>query len=169
MIVFSSTALAEYEQLRARYPSARAALLPILWLAQREFQVITPAVADYLGALLGLSGADVYSVASFYTMLNKQPVGRYHLQVCHNVTCFLGGCERILAHLKTRLAVTEGNSTLDGRFSLISVECLGACDLAPVIQINEHYYGKLTPTRIDEILAELERDEKIPTRDTAAA
>lgn len=171
VIEFSPQAMAEFQRLRQRYPSARATLLPVLWLAQREFHVITPEVADYVGSLLELPGSDVYSVASFYTMYNRRPVGRYHIQVCRNVSCFLKGCHGVIAQISERLGIREGETSQDGGFTLSTVECLGSCDTAPMMQINENYYENLTPARIDEILAQLssERNSDGDDRDKAAA
>jgi NADH-quinone oxidoreductase E subunit len=171
MIAFSPAALAEYEGLRQRYPNARSMLLPVLWLAQREFRVITKEVADYIGNLLSLSPADVYSVASFYTMYNKEPVGEYHIQVCRNVSCFMFGCRGLVERLRSRLGIEEGETTPDGKFTLSTVECLGSCDTAPMMQINERYYENLTLERVDNILAELKkRDERVqPGTSTVAS
>jgi NADH-quinone oxidoreductase subunit E len=169
MVAFSSSALSECQRLFERYPNRRSALLPVLWLAQREFHVITPEVTDYIGELLGLPGSDVYSVASFYTMFNKRPVGKYHLQVCHNVTCYLRGCRNVITHIKKRLGIESGQTTSDGKFTLSTVECLGSCDSAPMMQVNERYYENLTLERVDQILTELSKDERIQRDPPATA
>jgi NADH-quinone oxidoreductase E subunit len=166
MINFSPTALAEFRRLLARYPNRRSALMPVLWLAQREFQVITAEVADYLGELMELPAADIYSVASFYTLYNRAAVGKHHIYVCRNVTCFMRGCNNIIAQLKDRLGIKLGETTSDRLFTLATAECLGACDGAPMMMIDERYYENLTPSRVDEILMEL-RDEE--SRDKTAA
>jgi NADH-quinone oxidoreductase subunit E len=147
-------------------------MLPILWLAQREFNLITEEVADYIGRLMGLSGSYVYGVASFYTMFNKKLVGKYHIQVCHNVSCYLSGCRSVITHLKNRLGIEVGETTQDRNFTLSTVECLGSCDTSPMMQINESYYENLTLERVDQIINELSRDgknEKTPGDPTSSS
>src|SRR5438105_2753582 len=158
MVAFSPAAFAEYERLLKRYPTPRSALLPLLWLAQREFKVITPEVTLYLGHLLDIPPADVYSVASFYTMFNKNRVGEYHIQVCRNITCYMKGCRSVVRQIKGSLGIEEGETTPDGKITLSTVECLCSCDTAPMMQINERFYENLTPERIEQILNEIRKD-----------
>ncbi len=137
---FSPEALREYEAILGRYPTRRAALMPVLWLAQREFGWLSEPVMAYVAELMELPLAWVTSVASFYTMYWKRPPGRWHLQVCRNLSCALRGAEDILAAVERRLGIRDGGKTPDGRFSLEEVECLGSCGTAPVIQVNNGEY-----------------------------
>jgi NADH-quinone oxidoreductase E subunit len=137
---FSPAALAEYEAILGRYPTRRAALMPVLWLAQREFGWLSEPAMAYVAELMDLPVAWVTSVASFYTMYWKRPPGRWHVQVCRNLSCALRGSEAILAAVERRLGIRDGGKTPDGRFSLEEVECLGSCGTAPVIQVNNGAY-----------------------------
>src|SRR3990172_3414446 len=123
----SPEALAEYEAIVRRYPERRAALMPVLWLAQREFGYLSQEVMVHVADLMGLPAAAVASVASFYTMFYKRPMGRYHLQVCTGLPCALVGAERIVGCLERRLGIRCGGTTPSARFSLSTVECLASC------------------------------------------
>jgi len=145
---FSEAVLAEYRAILARYPEHRAALLPTLWLAQREFGWLSLPVLEYVARLMELPLAWVTSTASFYTMYWKQPPGRWHLQVCRTLPCALRGADGIRAAVEDRLGIRFGEKTADGRFSLEEVECLASCDTAPVLQVNNaEYHENLTVER----------------------
>ena len=145
---FSDAVLAEYRAILARYPERRAALLPTLWLAQREFGWLSLPVLEYVAQLMEFPLAWVTATASFYTMYWKQPPGRWHLQVCRNLPCALRGADDIRATLESRLGIRPGEKTADGRFSLEEVECLASCDTAPVLQVNNtEYHENLTVER----------------------
>jgi NADH-quinone oxidoreductase E subunit len=158
MIEFSESAMQRYLQILKRYPEKRAAVLPVLTLAQREFGWISPEVAEYVGTLMGYPPADMLSVASFYTMLHKRPAGRYHIEVCRNVSCWLMGTYRCVDEIKRRLNIEIGGITPDGKFSLALTECLGSCGTAPAMQVGDRYYENLTPERVEEILEKLSND-----------
>ncbi len=111
---------------------------------------------EYVAGKLGVSPAFVAGVVSFYTMFHRRPVGRHHVQVCRTLPCALRGASDLMAHLKTCLGVRDGETRADGKFSLVSVECLGACDRAPFIQINDREYGPLDAAAMDTILKGLE-------------
>ncbi len=143
------------EALFASYPQRRSALIPSLQLAQAEAGYVSPEVVAELAAIFQLSPNEVYEVASFYTMLYKQPAGRYVVQVCTNISCLLCNSESIMAHVQKRLGIRPGETTPDRRFTLLEVECLGSCGTAPVVQINDDYYEDLTPAKLDEILDKL--------------
>ncbi|MFN8545144.1 MAG: NAD(P)H-dependent oxidoreductase subunit E [Candidatus Binatia bacterium] len=152
---FSEAALAEYREILGRYPTRRAALMPTLWLAQREFGWLSEPAMGYVAELLELPLAWVTSVASFYTMYWKQPTARFKLQVCRNLACSLRGAEGILGAIEDRLGIGDGQQTADGRFQLEEVECLGSCGTAPVMQINnEQYHEHLD---VPKVIALLER------------
>ena len=137
---FSDAALAEYRALLPRYPTRRAALMPTLWLAQREFGWLSLPVQEYVAELMELPLAWVSSVVSFYTMYWKEQKGRWHLQVCRNLSCQLRGASDVQRALESRLGIRDGERTADGRFSLEEVECLASCDTGPVLQVNNETY-----------------------------
>ncbi|MDI7274692.1 MAG: NADH-quinone oxidoreductase subunit NuoE [Anaerolineae bacterium] len=159
---FSEAAQRELQEIIGRYPDKRSAMLPALAIAQRERGYLTPEAYEWVAEALGTSPTWVASVASFYTMLRKEPPGRYLIQVCTNLSCSLVGAKPLLDHLRQRLGIEVGETTPDRLFTLITVECLGSCATAPVMQINDRYYEQLTPERVDEILAELHREAGAP-------
>ncbi|MFO1462721.1 MAG: NADH-quinone oxidoreductase subunit NuoE [bacterium] len=152
---FTSENQRKFEEILTRYPVKRAAMLPALWLAQRQNGWISPEVMEYVGTLLGLSPAKVYEVATFYTMFNLKPVGRYHFQVCRTLPCQLMGAEGITAHLEKKLGVKLGATSADGKYTLTEVECLGSCGTAPMLQLNDDYHENLTPEKLDALIASL--------------
>ncbi len=158
MVSLSADALTEYETILRRYPERRAALMPVLWLAQREFGYLSDEVMVYVANLMGLPLAWIASVASFYTMYYKRPMGRYHLQVCTSLPCALVGAERIVGCLERRLGIGCGETTPSARFSLSTVECLASCGTAPMIQVNEDYHDNLDEARTLELIDRLEQD-----------
>lgn len=157
-VAFSPETLAEYEAVLRRYPERRAALMPVLWLAQREFGYLSAEVMAYVAELLGLPPAWVASVASFYTMYYKRPMGRYHLQVCVSLPCALAGAERIQRCVERRLGIGVGDTTGDGRFSLSAVECLASCGTGPMMQVNDDYHENLDEARAVELVDRLGRE-----------
>jgi NADH-quinone oxidoreductase E subunit len=154
---FSPAALAEYQQILGRYPTRRAALMPTLWLAQREFGWLSVPVQEYVAELMELPLAWVSSVASFYTQYWKHPVGRHHLQLCRNLPCLLRGAGDLQACIRERLGISHGETTPDGRFSFEEVECLASCGTAPVLQLsNDAYYENLDVPKLLELLERLQ-------------
>ena len=151
-LAFSEETRAKHERLLTRYPDREAAILPTLYLAQREFGHLSDEAILYVADLLGFTPARIYGVATFYTMYNKKPVGKYHLQVCRNLSCSLMGAEHLIEHVARKIGVRPGETTADGRFTLSTVECLGSCGTAPVMQVNDDYYENLTEESIDAIL-----------------
>ena len=145
---FSEATLAQYREILARYPQRRAALMPTLWLAQREFGWLSLPVMEYVAELLELPIAWVTSTASFYTMYWKEPKGRWHIQVCRNLSCALRGAIDIQHAIEARLGIRNGERTADGRFSFEEVECLASCGTAPCLQVNnEEYHENLDVPR----------------------
>jgi len=143
------------EEIRKRYPTAQAALLPALWIAQEQYGWISEETMKEVAALLNLPLGHVLGVVSFYSMYNKKPVGKYHLQVCTNVSCQLVGAERIVDYISRKCGVRPGGTSADGKYTLTEVECLGSCGTAPMMQVNDDYYENLSPERIDNILLRL--------------
>lgn len=150
--MLSEQTKAEISQLRAKYPDARSVLMPALHLAQRDNGWLSTEVMADVGAFLGIPVAEVRSVASFYTMYRLKPVGKYHIQVCTNISCSLLGADHVVDYLKKKLGIEVGGTTPDKKCTLTTVECLGSCGTAPVMQVNDDYYESLTEQRIDEIL-----------------
>jgi NADH-quinone oxidoreductase subunit E len=151
-IAFSGEQLSEVQRLQALYPDPRGALLPVLHMAQESFGWISLSVEEYVAGLFALSPAHVHEVVTFYTLYFQQPTGRHIVAVCHNLSCHLAGARDILAHVKGRLGIEVGETTDDGRITLQSVECLCACEAAPMAQVDERYELNLTPSRVDRIL-----------------
>jgi len=149
---FSPESLKRFEEIVGRYPRKEAALIPILSMAQKEFGYLSLEAMEYVARIMGLPPARVYSVTSFYTMLNMKPVGKYHVQICRTLPCALMGAERMTACLKEKLRIQLGETTPDGHFTLTEVECLASCGTAPMMQINEDYYESLTEEKLDDIL-----------------
>lgn len=146
--------LKELEKTIPRYETREACLLPALHLAQDLWGYISPEVEALVAEALTLPIIKVRQVTTFYTLFRDKPVGRYHLQVCRNLSCAMASGQRMLELLSQRLGVKEGETTPDGQFTLTTVECLGACANAPVIQINDRYVGDLTEAKLGEVLAE---------------
>ncbi len=142
-----------------RYPQKRSALLPLLHLVQEEWGYLSPEALEEVANLLEMRPTDVWEVASFYTMFHFRPMGRCHIEVCHNLSCSLLGAESLLDHVKERLQIREGETTPDGRFSLGRAECLAACDAAPMVQINGYHYGPLDRSQLEQLLVTIERGE----------
>ena len=156
---FSEAALAEYRDILTRYPTRRAALMPTLWLAQREFGWLSEPVQAYLAELMELPVAWVTSVTSFYTMYWKEPPGRWHLQLCRNLPCALRGAADIRTLIHDTLGIRHGEKTADGRFSFEEVECLASCGTAPVLQLNNGpYHESLDLEKARALLARLAKE-----------
>jgi NADH-quinone oxidoreductase subunit E len=156
--VFSEKALAEYRELLGHYPTRQAALLPTLWIAQREFGWLSPAVQSYVARLMELPVAHVAGVVSFYPMFYRKPVGRFHLEVCNNLPCRLRGAQRIIDFTMQKLGVKVGETTGDGMFTLNTVECMASCGTAPMLQLNhDRYYENLTEDAVAQLIDELKK------------
>jgi NADH-quinone oxidoreductase subunit E len=158
MIQFSQEKLAKAQEIIARYPEGKqkSALIPILHLAQEEFGGwLDVPVMDYVATILSIKPIEVYEVATFYTMFNMKPVGKYVLEVCQTGPCMLSGSDKIISHIKNRLGIKEGETTEDGLFTLKPAECLGACGYAPMMQLGKHFKEHLTTEKVDAILDEL--------------
>ncbi len=143
------------EEALERYPNRRSAILPVLWIAQREWGWLPPDVLRLVARTLELPEPEVFGVASFYTMFNLKPVGRHHLQVCMTLSCSLVGADRLFQHLSRRLGIGHGETSADGRFTLRRVECLAACGNGPCLQVNEAYYENVDEAAADRILETL--------------
>ncbi|MBI2524546.1 MAG: NADH-quinone oxidoreductase subunit NuoE [Candidatus Rokubacteria bacterium] len=152
---FTRDQLAEVRRLQSLYPDTRGALLPVLHMAQEAFGYISLPLEEYVAGLFGLSPAHVHEVVTFYTLFFQQPKGRHVVAVCHNLSCHLLGAKGIIEHLKERLGIEPGETTADGKITLLSVECLCACEQAPMMQVDDRYEGCLTSEKVGRILEEL--------------
>jgi NADH-quinone oxidoreductase subunit E len=152
MAVFSPEIEAEIEGHLAKYPSKRSAILPLMFIVQRERGYLDAPGVSYLANRLSLRITDIWEVATFYSMLNTKPTGRYHIQVCKTLSCKLLGADKITQHCSEKLGIKPGETTPDGKFSLSVVECLGSCGTAPMFQINFDYHENLTTEKVDQIL-----------------
>jgi NADH-quinone oxidoreductase subunit E len=152
---FTPEQIAEVRRLQALYPDRRGALLPVLHLAQDTFGYISLAVEEYVAGLFELTPAHVHEVVTFYTMFFQEPKGRHVVSVCHNLSCHLMGAKTIIDHLKQRLAIEVGETTKDGKVTLLTVECLCACEQAPMMQVDDRYEGNLTNEKVDRIIERL--------------
>ena len=154
-IKFNEEELAQVEKYKSQYPEDKAAIMPVLWLAQKKWGWLSSDVMKYVGDLLNLPYSHVKGVVSFYTMYFDKPMGKYHVQVCTNVSCMLRDGENIYKHISEKLKIGHNERTDDGLFSLEEVECLGACGGAPMIAINEDYYENVDIETVDKIIEEL--------------
>ncbi|HPO63271.1 MAG TPA: NADH-quinone oxidoreductase subunit NuoE [Candidatus Kapabacteria bacterium] len=149
---FSPEELKKIEEIKSHYPETKAALMPVLWLAQKKFGWLSNEVLEYVANLINLSESHVKGVASFYTMYFKKPMGKYHVQVCTNVSCMLNEGEMIFEHISKKFGIKNMERTPDGLFSLEEVECMGACGGAPMIAINEDFHENVNIAKVEEIL-----------------
>jgi NADH-quinone oxidoreductase subunit E len=151
-IVFDEAEHAEIEQIVGRYPTRRSAMLPVLWMAQRKWGWLSFDVMRTVAKVLEQPPSEVYAVASFYTMLKKTPTGQYLLQICHTLPCAMRGADALVALLEERLGIRCGETTEDGLFTLMRVECLASCGSAPMMQVNDDFHELLDESRVDAIL-----------------
>jgi NADH-quinone oxidoreductase subunit E len=156
-VQFSEEKLNKVKEIIARYPEGKqkSALLPVLHLAQESFGGwLSAETMDYVASLLQIEPIEVYEVATFYSMYNLKPVGKYLFEVCHTGPCMLNGSDNIVEYIKETLGISNGETTADGLFTLKTVECLGACGYAPMMQLGKHFREHLTKAKVDEIIAE---------------
>jgi NADH-quinone oxidoreductase subunit E len=145
----------EMKKLEPRYPTRVALLLPALHAAQQETSWLSAEVLEEVAAYIGIHPAQAREVASFYTMYNLKPVGKYHIKVCTNVACELRGAEGLVKHCEKRLGIGLGQTTSDRRFTIHEEECLGACGTAPAMMLNDDYHEDLNVAKLDQILDQL--------------
>ncbi len=153
--MFSEENLKKLDELKKRYPTTQALVLPVLWLAQEQFGFISEPTMKYVAELLGVPFGHVLGVVTFYTMFHRKACGKHHVEVCTNVSCMLRGSGKIVEHLEQKLGLKMGETSNDMRWTLSEVECMGSCGSAPMLAIGEEYYENLTPEKVDQILADL--------------
>ena len=157
MIEFSKEKLDKVNEIISRYPAGRqkSALLPVLHVAQDTFGGwLDVPVMDYVASLLSIEPIEVYEVASFYSMYNLKPVGKFMFEVCQTGPCMINGSDNIIEYIKQKLNIKVGETTADGMFTLKTVECLGACGYAPMMQLGKNYREHLTKEKVDAIIEE---------------
>ena len=150
--ILSKTFYEEMDKLVPRYPNRVALLLPALHQAQDETRWLSPEVLAEIGAYIGIHPAQVREVASFYTMYNLNPVGKYHIKVCTNVACCLRGGDELVEHVEKKYGIKCGETTRDKKFTLMEEECLGACGTAPAMMLNDDYHENLDIKKLDQLL-----------------
>lgn len=171
---FSDETLATAQRIIKRYPEGKqkSALIPLLHLAQAEFDGwLSPKAMDYVASLLQIQPIEAYEVASFYSMFNLKPVGKCVLEVCRTSSCWLMGAEDVVRHIEKKLHIKEGETSSDGMFTLKTVECLGSCGTAPMLQCGGDYYENLTMEKVDTLLEKMKDDgrRRIYTKDEMIA
>ena len=150
--IFSPELAARFDKLVTLYPVRRSALIPMLLYAQDEIGAVNDAVIGEIAQRIGISELEVRNVISYYSLLHTKPHGKFHVQVCTNISCMLRGGYEMLDHCKERLGIDNKETTADGLFSLEEVECIGACCWAPAVQVNYAFYDNLTPEKMDAVL-----------------
>jgi NADH-quinone oxidoreductase subunit E len=150
--IFSPELAARFDKLVTLYPARRSALIPMLLYAQDEVGAVTDAVIAEIAERIGITELDVRNVISYYSLLHTRPHGKFHVQVCTNISCMLRGGNEMLAHCKARLGIDNKQTTPDGVFSLEEVECIGACCWAPAVQVNYDFHDNLTNEKMDAVL-----------------
>jgi NADH-quinone oxidoreductase subunit E len=163
-MTFSNDKLNKVNEIMARYPEGKhkSALIPILHLAQEEFGGwLSPETMDYVASLLNIQPIEVYEVATFYSMYNLKPVGKFMFEVCQTGPCMVSGSDDIIDYIKQKLGINAGETTKDGLFTLKLVECLGACGYAPIMQLGKNYREHLTKEKVDAIIEECRKNAAV--------
>jgi NADH-quinone oxidoreductase subunit E len=149
----------KFEAVVARYPVKRSAIVPLLLFAQDEIGYVSDEAIEEIAQRVGVRPIEVTEDISYYSMLRRQPIGKYNFQVCTNISCMLRGGEEIFRHCSRKLGIGHKQTSPDGRFSLEEVECLGACCSAPALQVNYDYYENMTPEKVDALIEELKKED----------
>ncbi|OGQ22895.1 MAG: hypothetical protein A3I05_08425 [Deltaproteobacteria bacterium RIFCSPLOWO2_02_FULL_44_10] len=157
---FTKEREAQLPKILAKYPTKRAAILPVLWLVQEQEGWVSKEAMEYVANFLELSAGDVQEVVTFYTMFNRTPIGKHHIQICNSVCCRLREADWLVDYVKEKIGCNVGETSPCGNFHLSTVECLASCGTAPMMQVGNDYYENLTPQKVDKLLDELRRDSK---------
>lgn len=161
MVSFSEEELKKIEGIKKRYPDSKSALLPVLWMVQEKTGWISEDSMTYVGDLLKIPYEHILGVVTFYTMFNKNPVGKIHLQICTNVSCMLRGGYELFNYVSDKLGIKNKEVSKDGMFSIEEVECLGSCATAPMMQVNNmEFYENLTQEKLNEIIETIYKKHK---------
>jgi len=154
-MILTEASVVEIQKKMARYPRNKSAVLPALTIAYRQEGHLNAKLYREIAQIIKIPYLEVAEAATFYTMFPKEPVGKYLIQVCHNISCALLGADSLIGYLEEKLEIKKGETTPDNLFTLISVECLGSCATAPMMQINDEFYENLTREKVDNILEDL--------------
>lgn len=163
-LAFSDEAMQTVQKIMKRYPDGKtkSALLPVLHVAQAEFDGwLSPETMDYVASVLNIQPIEVFEVASFYSMFNLKPVGKCQLEVCRTSSCWVRGAEDIVKYIEKKLGIKDGETTSDGMFTLKTVECLGSCGTAPMLQCGASYHENLTYEKVDKLIEEYKAEGKL--------
>ena len=155
---------AQMREIVGRYPSARSGMLPCLHLAQDVEGYITPEAIEAVAEVTGVKPDEVESVVTFYSMYRTQPAGKYVIKVCTSISCYLRGCDDLITHLENRLGIRRGETSPDRQFTLQGVECLAACGMAPVLQVNDEFVENVTSERADALVDQLKAGQPVQGR-----
>ena len=147
----------KFQEYVSRYPIIDSVMLPALWLVQEQIGWVSPEAMVYVADRIGKTPIQVYEVATFYTMFNLKPIGKYHIELCKTLSCMLNGSKELKKHIKDTLGLEPGHTSADGMFTFSEVECQGACGDAPMIALNNVYHGKLTKESLDKIIWECKK------------
>jgi NADH-quinone oxidoreductase E subunit len=158
-MILTEKSVAEIKEKAKRYPKRKSAILPALTVAYRQLGYVDDAIYREISKVIEIPYIEIAEAATFYTMFPKKPRGKYLLQVCNNISCALMGSDSMIQYLEEKLNISKGETTDDDLFTLISVECLGSCSTAPMIQINNDYYENLNRDKVDELLDKLRKDD----------
>ena len=156
--MISEQARQRMRNLAARYPVARSAVMPALYIAQQEEGYITQEALQAVAEAIGMTVDDVESIATFYTMYYQQPPGKKVIKVCTSISCYLRDCDALVSHFEQRLGIKRGETTADGNYTLLTAECLASCGTAPVLQVNNEFVENVTLERADALVDEWERE-----------
>ena len=156
-MILTELSVKEIKEKMARYPQRKSAILPALTVAYHQVGHLNGDIYNEISEIIDIPAVEIAEAASFYTMFPKKPVGKFLIQVCHNISCALLGADSLIGYLEETLGIKKGETTQDGLFTLISVECLGSCASAPMMQINDEYYENLTKEKVNRILDELRK------------
>jgi NADH-quinone oxidoreductase E subunit len=156
--MISEQAKQHMRDLAARYPVARSAVMPALYIAQQEEGYITQAALQAVAEAIGMTVDDVESVATFYTMYFRQQPGKKVIKVCTSISCYLSNCDALVSHLEQRLGIKRGETTVEGNYTLLTAECLASCGTAPVLQVNDEFVENVTLEMADALIDELNRE-----------
>lgn len=156
-MILTPGAIQKIKSVTSKYPHHKSAILPALTIAYHQERHLNDDLYKEIAEAIGVSTVEVAEAASFYTMFPKEPVGKYLIQVCHNISCALMGADGLTAYLEEKLGIQKGETTSDGLFTIVTVECLGSCATAPMMQINEDFYENLTREKVDGILDDLRK------------
>ncbi len=154
-MILTAESIKQMKERAVQYPHHKSAILPALTIAYHQIGHLNDDLYAEIAKVINVPAGEVAEAATFYTMFPKEPVGKHLIQVCHNISCALMGADSLVGYLEKKLAIKKGETTKDNLFTLISVECLGSCATAPMMQINQDFYENLTPQKVDKILEEL--------------